>query len=81
MHARLCDVGRSFLQHLIDLAATVNYLDRRVRLNQAARADLEWWWQIGTRWNGVALMVVADARVPTHMMMLDASGGWSCGAE
>ena len=30
--------GRSVLQHLIDLAATVEYLDRRVRLNRAARA-------------------------------------------
>ena len=45
--------GRSFLRRLIDLAATVKYLDRRVRLNQAASADLRWWWQFGTRWDGV----------------------------
>ena len=29
----------------------------------------------------VALMVAADARVPAHMMVSDASGGWGCGAE
>ena len=72
-------VGRSFLRRLIDLAATVKYLDRRVRLNQAARADLMWWWQFGTRWNGVELMVAADAWVPSHMMVSDASCGWGCG--
>ena len=33
-------VGRSFLRHLIDLAASVMYLDRRVRLNREARVDL-----------------------------------------
>ena len=26
-------------------------------------------------------MVAADARVPAHMMVSDASGGWGCGAE
>ena len=36
--------GRSFLRRLINLAATVKYLERRVRLNRAARADLECWW-------------------------------------
>ena len=73
--------GRSFLRRFIDLAATVKYLDRRVRLNRAARVDVEWWWQFGTRWNGVALMVAADARVPAHVMVSDASGGLGCGAE
>ena len=34
--------GRSFLRRLINLAATVKYLDRRVRLNRTARVDLEW---------------------------------------
>ena len=55
-------------------------VDRRVRLNQATRADLEWWWQFSRRWNGVAMMVAVKALSPTHEMASDASGNWGCGA-
>ena len=37
--------GRSFLRHLIDLSMSVNHLNRHVRLNVEARADIEWWHQ------------------------------------
>ena len=72
--------GRSFLRRLIDLSMSVRRLDRRVRLNQAARADLEWWWQFGKRWNGVAMMVAVNSRVPECELVSDASGNWGCGA-
>ena len=72
--------GRSFLRRLIDLSMTVKWLDRRVRLNLAARADLEWWWQFSRRWNGVAMMVAVKALPPAHDIVSDASGRWGCGA-
>ena len=55
-----CKAIRSFLRRLIDLSMSVRRLDRRVRLNQAARADLEWWWKYGKRWNGMAMMVAVN---------------------
>ena len=39
---RAVRAGRSFLRRLIDLSMTVKQLERRIRLNVAARADLEW---------------------------------------
>ena len=65
--------GRSFTRRLIDLSTTVKRLERRVRLNHAARADIEWWWQFGRRWNGVAMMVAVNRRAPECEMVSDAS--------
>ena len=59
---------------------TVDRPNRRVRLNVAARADVEWWWQFSSQWNGVALMVATDARLLEHMVVSDALGYWRCGA-
>ncbi len=53
---RAVRAGRSFLRKLLDLSMTLKQLDRRVRLNVSARADLEWWWQFGLQWNGVSIM-------------------------
>ncbi len=53
---RAVRAGRSFMRRLLDLSATVRSLDRRVRLNVAARADLEWWRRFGLHWNGTAMM-------------------------
>ena len=51
-HACKADrAGRSFLRRLLDLSMRVKLLDRRVRLNVSARADLKWWWQFGLQWN------------------------------
>ena len=72
--------GRSFTRRLIDLSTTVKRLDRRVRLNQMARADIEWWWQFSRRWNGVAVMVAVNRRAPECDVVSDASGSWGCGA-
>ena len=72
--------GRSFLRRLIDLSMTVKWMDRRIRLNRAARADLEWWWHFSSRWNGVAMMVATKLLAPAHEVVSDASGSWGCGA-
>ncbi len=72
--------GRSFKRRLQDLIATVVREDRRVRLNVEARADLEWWYQFGTGWNGTALMQEVPSD-PRYEVVSDASGSWGCGAE
>ena len=41
---RAVRAGRSFLRRLIDLSTTMKQLERRISLNVAARAYLEWWW-------------------------------------
>ncbi len=73
--------GRSFTRRLRDLSMTVKRLDRRVRLNVAARADLEWWRQFGLQWNGVSMMrALVEAEEPQVVLVSDASGSWGCGA-
>ena len=47
---------RSFMRRLLDLSTTVRSLDKRVHLNVAARADLEWWRRFVIHWNGMAMM-------------------------
>ncbi len=74
--------GRSFLRRLIDLSATTKVLNRHIRLNAAARSDLQWWWQFSTLWNGVAMMTSVNRSEPekTIAIVSDASGSWGCGA-
>ena len=72
--------GRSFVRRLIDLSITVKQLDRFVRLNREARADLEWWFQFGQEWNGTAMMWHVDRARPEVVLTSDASGSWGCGA-
>lgn len=73
--------GRSFKRWLQDLSAKVNRDDRQVRLNVEARAEIEWWWQFGVRWNGTAMMCsVVAAEQPQVELVTDASGSWGCGA-
>ncbi len=73
--------GRAFKRRLQDLMTTVKGGGRRVRLNAEARADIEWWHQVGLEWNGTTLMkAVVSAEVPQEEMLSDASGHWGCGA-
>ena len=72
--------GRSFLRRLIDLSMTVNHLNRHVRLNVEARADIEWWHQFCQEWNGVEMLTVINRVRPVVVVTSDASGSWGCGA-
>ena len=74
--------GRSFLRRLIDLSTEVKQLNRFVRLNAAAQSDIEWWYQFGADWNGVAMMTAVNRVRPEHevAMVSDASGSWGYGA-
>ncbi len=67
-------------RRLIDLTTSVQQLDRFVRLNREARADIEWWWQFGQEWNGTAMMWHAGYSRPEVTLTSDAPGSWECGA-
>lgn len=69
--------GRIFLSQMIKLSTVVQRLDHHVRLNQAFRADLEWWWVYLAQWNGVSLLW--DQGQPSITLTSDASGSWGCG--
>ncbi len=50
-----------------------------MRLNAEARAELEWWWQVGVRWNGVSMMTsLMVTEQPQVELVTDASGLWGC---
>ena len=46
--------GRIFFRRLIDLSTTVRKLHHRIRLNEIARADIQWWAEFLPKWNGTA---------------------------
>ena len=48
--------GRTFLRRMIDLSKVVSQLHFTIRLNNAFRADLEWWHLFISRWNGTSLI-------------------------
>ena len=72
--------GRSFLRRLIDLASLTRHLDQFVRLNCAARADIEWWYRYVESWNGTAMMLSTKVVESETSLFSDASGNWGCGA-
>ena len=73
--------GRAFKRRLQDVMTTVKRDGRRVRLNAAARADIEWWYHFGLEWNGTSLMkAIAAVGEPQEELVSDASGSWGCGA-
>ena len=70
--------GRTFLRRLIDLSTKATRLDHFIRLNAESRADLEWWYQFISPWNGVALLSPLTIQAPTASIYSDASGTWGC---
>jgi len=70
--------GRVFLSRMIRLSTVAKQLDHHVRLNQAFRSDLEWWFRFLSKWNGVLL--IWDDQQPSYVVTSDASGSWGCGA-
>ena len=64
-------------QVISQASATTEVTKQKGQLNTAARADLEWWWQFGRRWNGVAMQVAIDAGLPSAEMMSNVSGMWT----
>ena len=73
--------GRSFLRRMIDLLHGTNRSSRctPIRLNTGFRADLAWWREFVSAWNGTSYLSPPQY-LPTLEMTSDASGSWGCGA-
>ena len=72
--------GRPFLRRLYALQEVGNHPNHFVRLNQAARADLMWWYIFTERWNGISLLWDLGLTGAHLQTWSDASGSWGCGA-
>lgn len=48
--------GRSFLCRLIDFSMVAKKPDHYLRFCREARSDIEWWFQLSARWNGISIM-------------------------
>jgi len=53
--------GRSYTHRLIELLAATKPMDQFMRLNQEARADIEWWHAFAATWNRPAMMLTSNA--------------------
>ena len=51
-----------------------------MRLNVAARSDIQWWYQFAANWNGVSMLLEQRRLNPDVVITSDASGNWGCGA-
>lgn len=74
--------GRSFLRRMIDLLHSTSHHPGKntpIRLNTGFRADLAWWTEFASAWNGASYLPPPQ-HLPTSEMTSDASGSWGCGA-
>jgi hypothetical protein len=46
--------GKTFTRRLIELSKTVQFLHHHVRINKAARLDIQWWSEYLPTWNGIS---------------------------
>ena len=69
--------GRIFVRHQIDASTQATAPRHFVHLTQQCRADLMWWLEFGTTWNGSSLF---PPHSPSLTCYSDASGKWGCGA-
>ena len=69
--------GRIFVRHLIDASTQAGAPHHFVRLSQQCRANLTWWLEFGSTWNGTSLW---PPESPSLTCISDASGKWGCGA-
>ena len=74
--------GRSFLRRMLDLLHSTKARpgsNSIIRLNLGCRADMAWWKEFVSTWNGVSFLYPPQ-HLPHIEMTSDASGGWGCGA-
>ena len=74
--------GRTFLRRMIDLVTTVRSSAPKsatIRLNNEFRADLAWWAEFLSQWNGSSFFP-PPLHIPRLALTSDASGSWGCGA-
>ena len=72
--------GRPFLHRLYALQNVGSRPTHFIRLNQAARADITWWFLFVERWNGLSIAWDLKQCSPEFTVFSDASGLWGCGA-
>ena len=72
--------GRPFLHRLYALQNVGSRPTHFIRLNQAARADITWWFLFVERWNGLSIAWDLKQRSLDFTVFSDASGLWGCGA-
>lgn len=71
--------GRAFVHQTIKLSTVRKHMDAWIRINQQFRADLDWWYQMVSTWNGASILALLKAEAPDHTITSDASGSWECG--
>ena len=71
--------GRSFLRRMLDLLHAVPISQAHIRLNAGFRADLAWWNEFLSQWNGISFLP-PPSHLPITAITSDASGSWGCGA-
>ncbi len=74
--------GRSFLRRMIDLLHATHRPPASkvpIRLSQGFRADLAWWREFTSQWNGTSFLN-PPSRLPKAHLYTDASGSWGCAA-
>lgn len=67
----------SFLRRPIDLSKVAQHLHHHIRLNVAARSDIQWY-QFAVPWNGVSMLLEWKKQNPDVDIISDASGNWGC---
>ena len=68
--AKVVKGGRTFLRRLIDLMCTLKRKHHHVRLNSNAKADIQWWANYISIFNGTASFI--DKPVPSSSFTTDA---------
>ncbi len=74
--------GRSFLRRMIDLLHATHRPPASkvpIRLSQGFRADLAWWKEFTSQWNGTSFLN-PPSRLPKAHLYTDSSGSWGCAA-
>ena len=87
--AKVIPAGRLFTRRLIDTSTRVHSLHHHIRLSSASRADIQWWLQFASKWNGKAFYLDPTwTPSPAFQLFTDASdlgfgaywsGHWLCG--
>ena len=73
--------GRLFIQvhHFYALQNVGSLSTHHIHLNQAARADIIWWFLFAERWNGLSIAWDLKQCLPDFTAYSDASGSWGVG--
>ena len=66
--------GRIFLRRLVDLSTSVSRLSHHITINSEAQADIHWWNQFLSSWNGIEFIQSKPVSSDSLNLFTDASG-------